>query len=133
MSSLKPYTSGYMKPPAHSRFKPGKSGNPKGRPKQPATPYTALWKAMKRKVTVKGEDRKIRLDEALIRRLRGLAHSGDGRAITLLLKFTEIAGVGLSAIRTVPDVAAAKRRFIEMAGWVEDDPNVISQEEDGDD
>ncbi|WP_254438687.1 DUF5681 domain-containing protein [Ruegeria arenilitoris] len=25
---------GYMRPPEHSRFKKGKSGNPKGRPKK---------------------------------------------------------------------------------------------------
>lgn len=28
-----PYQVGYGKPPAHSRFKPGQSGNPSGRPK----------------------------------------------------------------------------------------------------
>jgi len=27
------YDVGYGKPPAHSRFKPGQSGNPRGRPK----------------------------------------------------------------------------------------------------
>ena len=28
------YQVGYCRPPLHSRFKPGQSGNPKGRPKQ---------------------------------------------------------------------------------------------------
>ena len=31
------YEVGYGKPPKHSRFKPGQSGNPKGRPRVPAT------------------------------------------------------------------------------------------------
>lgn len=35
------YTIGYGKPPRHSRFKPGRSGNPKGRPKG-ARSFSAL-------------------------------------------------------------------------------------------
>ena len=30
----KPYTVGYCKPPLHSRFQPGQSGNDKGRPRK---------------------------------------------------------------------------------------------------
>jgi Family of unknown function (DUF5681) len=114
MTDLKPHTSGYMKPPKHSQFKPGKSGNPNGRPKQSPTPYTALQNALKRKVTVKGEARKIRLDEALIRRLRELALGGDRRAITMQQKILEVVGISPHAEEPVPDLLAAKERFREM-------------------
>ena len=40
------YAVGYGKPPQHSRFKPGRSGNPKGRPKgQPTASETFMREA----------------------------------------------------------------------------------------
>lgn len=81
MSDLKPFTSGYMKPPAERRFKKGTSGNPKGRPQTVETPYTTLQKVLDRKVSLAGSGRKIPIREALLMRLRDLAHSGDRRAV----------------------------------------------------
>lgn len=83
MSDLKPFISGYMKPPEQHRFKKGTSGNPKGRPKAPETPYTALQKVLERKVSLTGDGRKITIREALLLRLRDLAHGGDRRAVAL--------------------------------------------------
>lgn len=34
MSNRNSYSVGYRRPPTHSQFKPGKSGNPRGRPKR---------------------------------------------------------------------------------------------------
>lgn len=114
MSDLKLYTSGYMKPPKHSQFKKGKSGNLNGRPKQSSTPDTALQKALKRKVAVTGEDRKIRLDEALIRRLRDLALSGDRRAIAMQQKILEMGSAFAPTEEPVADVMAAKERLLKI-------------------
>ena len=36
------YEIGFKKPPLHTRFEKGKSGNPKGRPKKPKEPKMAL-------------------------------------------------------------------------------------------
>lgn len=114
MRELEPHTAGYMKPPAGKQFKPGKSGNPNGRPKQPPTPYIALQNALKRKVALKGDEKKIRLDEALIRRLRELALSGDRRAINLQQKIVEISGISTPTHSHGEDLLAAKERFAEM-------------------
>lgn len=115
MSDLKPFGSGYMKPPRNTRFKPGQSGNSKGRPKVAETPYTALQKVLKRKVVVKGQDRKIRLDEALIRRLRELALSGDRRAVALQQKILEMSGANQTdPSRDKANPNAAKDRFMQM-------------------
>lgn len=38
----KPYDVGYGKPPKNSQFKPGQSGNPKGRPKKYKSPISVL-------------------------------------------------------------------------------------------
>lgn len=44
---------GYKKPPLHSRFQPGRSGNPRGRPKKAASVGFELVVELNRKVTVR--------------------------------------------------------------------------------
>lgn len=72
---------GYASPPANHQFKKGKSGNPKGRPKKKVDEFTILQRVLKRKVNIKGEDRKIPISAALIHKLLELALSGDRRAL----------------------------------------------------
>lgn len=83
---------GYMNPPEHTRFQKGKSGNPRGRPKKKDDIYTLLQRVLKRKVRLKGEDRQMPIREALIRKLRDLALSGDPRAISLQRRILDEAG-----------------------------------------
>jgi len=40
------YSIGFKKPPKHARFKPGQSGNPKGRPKKTDTMADVLQKSL---------------------------------------------------------------------------------------
>ncbi len=89
MSDLEPHKAGYMKPPKHGQFKKGQSGNPKGRPKKPEDLFTVLQKVLARKVTIAGQDRKISIREALMRRLRERALAGEKRAIALQQKILE--------------------------------------------
>ena len=84
---------GYMSPPKHTRFTKGKSGNPRGRPKKKDDVFTLLQRVLKRKVRVTGADRQIPIREALIRKLRELALSGDPRAINLQRRILDEAGV----------------------------------------
>jgi hypothetical protein len=51
-NSKSDYPVGYKKPPRHTQFKPGQSGNPRGRPKQSATFADVLTKQLRKKVTV---------------------------------------------------------------------------------
>ena len=83
---------GYMSPPEHTRFKKGKSGNPKGRPKKKDDIFTLLQRVLKRKVRVNGADQQMPIREALIRKLRELALSGDPRAINLQRRILDEAG-----------------------------------------
>lgn len=84
---------GFGSPPVDSRFKKGKSGNPRGRPKKQDDVYTLLQRVLKRKVRQKGSERQIPVSEALIRKLRELALSGDPRAINLQRRIIDEAGV----------------------------------------
>jgi hypothetical protein len=43
---------GYGRPPAHSRFRPGRSGNPKGRPKGSRSAKALLDQALSAPVTI---------------------------------------------------------------------------------
>ncbi len=91
------YGVGYGRPPKTSRFKKGKSGNPRGRPKSLRnfkTDFTAALKAPVR-VTESGKARTISTQQAVIARLREKALNGDVRAldriITLSIELGETA------------------------------------------
>ena len=73
---------GYKKPPKHSRFKPGQSGNPKGRPCRAKTTAAIIREALKEKVTVteNGRRRPISKLEIIIKQAVNDAAKGDARA-----------------------------------------------------
>jgi hypothetical protein len=82
---------GYRKPPVHTRFKPGQSGNPKGRPKGPRNLATELARAMAMPVpvTVNGRRKNVRTITALIWRLREKALGGDHKSLLLLINLIQ--------------------------------------------
>jgi hypothetical protein len=73
----------YRKPPKASQFKPGQSGNPKGRPKGVRNFETDLDEALRALVEVKtnGGIRRITMQKALLQTLAEKARDGDLRAI----------------------------------------------------
>lgn len=87
MTDLKPYTSGYMKPPKEHRFKKGKSGNPKGRPKRKETLHSISRRVLNKKIRIKGEPRKVSMLEAIALRLRELAAKGNPRALRIMRRY----------------------------------------------
>lgn len=123
MSDLKPHTAGYMKPPAARQFKKGSSGNPKGRPKTPETPYAALQKVLDRKVSLAGSGRKIPIGEALLLRLRDLAHAGDRRAVVLQQRILGMVRPGIAEDPKTNGKSAGDR-FLDLARahpeWLEE-------------
>lgn len=84
MSSQPNQPAGYANPPAQHRFKKGKSGNPRGRPRKQEDHWSHMNRVLSRKVKLQGSDDQIPISEALIRRLRELALAGDRRALELL-------------------------------------------------
>ncbi len=86
------YEVGYGKPPEHTRFKSGQSGNLKGRPKGVRNFKTDVKATLKApvKVTRDGRPRKVSTQKAMLLRLREKALSGDGRALDRLLSLAQI-------------------------------------------
>jgi len=82
------YEVGHGKPPKHTQFKPGESGNPKGRPKGTKNLATDLSEELAEMIVVNegGRQLKISKQRAIIKSLLAKALKGDTRAATVLLK-----------------------------------------------
>jgi hypothetical protein len=81
------YDVGYRKPPQHSRFKKGRSGNPKGRPRESKNWDTLFDKELNARVAVHkdGQRKKISKREAIATQVVNKAVSGDLRFARELL------------------------------------------------
>ncbi len=82
------YEVGYGRPPVASRFKPGTSGNSKGRPRAPKSFAEALEKQLSTKVAVSENGRRklMQIREIIAGKLVRKAAEGDHQASALLLK-----------------------------------------------
>jgi len=81
------YDVGYGHPPKEHQFKPGQSGNPKGRKKGIKNEATILHELLQHKVTLteNGKMRKISLLEAILRKLAEESLKGNIRSTAFLL------------------------------------------------
>jgi hypothetical protein len=88
---------GYRRPPKHSQFKKGCSGNPKGRPKRVSSFKADLSAELQEKVTLteNGKERKITKQRAFIKTLTAAAIKKDIKAVTALLACMRYFGVGV--------------------------------------
>jgi hypothetical protein len=78
---------GYGKPPRANQFKPGKSGNPKGRPRGPKSEATILQDLLQHKIGLSehGKTRRITLHEAILRRIAEDCLKGNTKSAAFLL------------------------------------------------
>lgn len=104
---------GYKSPPAHTRFQPGKSGNPSGRAKGSQNFKTLFNKILNEKIAVReGPDtKKISKAEAILRTVVVGALKGDVRHAAMLMKLAEQAGGFEDEKRDITQI----RRII--VGW----------------
>lgn len=81
------YAVGYGRPPANTRFKPGESGNPRGRPKGSKGLKALVRTMMTAPMSVRTSAGVIKMDrvEALLLKIFELALKGDSRAQSQLL------------------------------------------------
>lgn len=129
---------GYKKPPKHSRFKPGQSGNPKGRPKGSRNFSTDLKQTLKERVHLnKGGRRKtVSTQLATLMRLREKALSGDARALDRYIDLAqtyndeEVTGAAARLGSTDAEILDAHNaRVLQRTGKAQPDDNEVVSED----
>lgn len=87
----KPYKTGYGRPPKDRQFKPGQSGNPRGRPRGSGRLTRVARKEAARRIpyTENGVRKQIRTDDAIVRQAFVKAATGDFKAMPLALKLLD--------------------------------------------
>ena len=87
--SKAPYEVGYGKPPKHTQFKPGQSGNPKGRPRGQRNLSTMFKDVLNETIVVREGDRtrKVPKAVAVLTRVLDGALRGDHKATSAYFQF----------------------------------------------
>ena len=82
---------GYGKPPKHTRFRKGQSGNPRGRPKGVRNMSTLLGDVLRQQISVteQGGTRRISKREGVLTALVAKALRGDVKTIVTLVNLAD--------------------------------------------
>ncbi len=104
------YEVGYRKPPTRTQFKPGQSGNPRGRPKKTRTLDEDIARELNRTIRIRenGEELKVTKRRAVAKAAVNLAAKGDRAAMRLLLNH-------ISAVENDPERSMAERERDEIS------------------
>ncbi len=114
-----PFEVGYGKPPKHTQFAKGKSGNPKGRGKNVRNFATEIQEELNAcvPITENGKRKKITKRKAVAKQLVNKAANGDPKAIPVLLSEARQYEVGIAAGHG-PDVLCRPEDKLVMANIV---------------
>lgn len=113
------YPVGYRRPPVASRFRPGASGNPKGRPKNSKNLKTLIRQAMTTKISIQeGQNsRRVSKIEGVVLRQLQSALKGDDRSAMAVIKMAMQMGLLEDADSNpaeASDLSAADKQILEQ-------------------
>ena len=104
---------GYGRPPRAFQFKPGQSGNPRGRPNGAKNEATILHDLLNRKIDVRegGRTRKITVFEAILLRFTEDALKGNTKTAAFL--FNRYAGTQAGESQPSDDISEDDREVLD--------------------
>ena len=108
-SEPRSFAVGYGRPPLHSRFKPGQSGNPKGRAKQSRNMRTIVQQVLNEDMQIRegGRLRRMSAMEALVRTTLTRSFKGDPKALVSLIVIMKQSGYGPDRDEPMADLLSA--------------------------
>jgi hypothetical protein len=120
------YAVGFARPPKHTQFKPGKSGNPRGPPKGRASLQNIVKDVLFEKMEVRVGERTHRMASvsALMRTAMNRALRGDHKFLMAVIAFIRLSGlsdIGGDAIAVDADTSADEAilaDFLRRQGFV---------------
>ena len=102
---------GYKRPPTHTRFKPGRSGNPAGRPKRQVSFSDALLTELATSLPGKEPEQARSKLQALVKTLVDAAIGGNARAQSLVVG--ALARLGDAENSETPPLTADDKEILE--------------------
>src|SRR5262249_5977085 len=126
---------GYKQPPRHTRFRPGRSGNPSGRPKREPSFRAILLAELAANMPAKGQKQAGSKLQALVQALVNSAIGGSARAPSLLIG--ALLHIGELEENEVPSLISADQAILEayegeLKRGYTDQTDAVSPQDEGD-
>jgi hypothetical protein len=134
MPTGRDYAVGYRRPPKSTQFKPGVSGNPKGKPKGSRPVGALLQEIIRQKipVTENGKTRRLTVLEIMLRRLANDAMRGEQRSVKFLLSLLEHYGDSSQTTLQLSEILAEDAEilaeYLDEAAVAEPQPSTAEKE-----
>src|SRR5271163_117687 len=118
MSDEDDHIARYQRPPRQGQFKPGQTGNPRGRPKGSKNIRTYVTEHLNKKIPVieEGKTRKISRAEAIAIQLVNQAAKGEPKGLAAVISLTREFDAAVGELR--PNVLARAEDAVVLEGII---------------